>query len=59
MATDKNIRLPQQTHDFVSGMNTDLSDALLNEHQYREAHNMRYVTNTDSNSAKIHIIEGS
>ena len=59
MVTDNKRQIPEQTHDFTSGMNTDLADALLNEHQYREAHNLRYVTNTDENTAKIHIIEGS
>jgi hypothetical protein len=40
-------------------MNTDLSDSLLDSSQYRYAENLRLVTNTDSNSGELRLIEGT
>lgn len=48
-----------QTNTFSEGMNTDVSDALLKDSQYRLAHNVRYITNTDSNTGELHSIEGN
>lgn len=49
----------QQINTFLGGMNTDTSDALLNSHQYRYAENLRIVTDTDSNSGELRIVEGT
>lgn len=48
----------QQINTFVKGMNTDVSDALMDSSQYRYAENVRLVTNTDSNSGELRTIEG-
>jgi len=40
-------------------MNTDTSDSLLESNQYRYAENLRVVTNTDSNSGELRMIEGT
>ena len=52
------INSQQQINTFVGGMNTDTSDALLDSNQYRYAENLRIVTNTDSNSGELRIIDG-
>ena len=49
----------QQVNEFSQGMVSDISDALLKDGQYRFAQNLRYVTNTDSNTGELHMIEGS
>lgn len=49
----------QQVNTFVKGMNTDVSDALMDSSQYRYAENVRLVTNTDSNSGEIRVVEGT
>lgn len=49
----------QQVNTFVKGMNTDVSDALMDSSQYRYAENVRLVTNTDSNSGELRLIEGT
>lgn len=48
----------QQINSFVKGMNTDVSDSLMDSSQYRYAENIRLVTNTDSNSGEVRLIEG-
>ena len=48
----------QQINTFIKGMNTDVSDALMDSSQYRYAENIRLVTNTDSNSGEVRLIEG-
>lgn len=48
----------QQINSFVKGMNTDVSDSLMDSSQYRYAENVRLVTNTDSNSGELRLIEG-
>lgn len=49
----------QQINTFLKGMNTDVSDALIDSSQYRYAENLRLVTNTDSNEGELRIIEGT
>jgi hypothetical protein len=53
------INQNQQTNTFVKGMNTDTSDMYLSSDQYRYAENVRVVTNEDSNSGELHLIEGT
>lgn len=49
----------QQVNTFTKGMNTDTSDALLDNSQYRYARNLRLVTNTDSNDGELRMVEGT
>lgn len=49
----------QQINTFTKGMNTDVSDALIDNSQYRYAENVRLITNTDSNSGELRLIEGT
>lgn len=49
----------QQINTFLKGMNTDVSDALIDSSQYRYAENLRLVTNTDSNSGDLRPVEGT
>ena len=49
----------QQINTFLKGMNTDVSDALIESSQYRYAENLRLVTNTDSNGGELHLIDGT
>lgn len=49
----------QQTNTFIKGMDTDTSDMYIGEGSYRYAENLRVVTNTDSNSGELHVIEGT
>lgn len=49
----------EQTNMFLKGMNTDVSDALLDNQQYRYAENIRIITNKDSNSGEVRLIEGT
>ena len=49
----------QQINTFLKGMNTDVSDALIDSSQYRYAENLRLVTNTDSNTGELHMVEGT
>jgi len=44
---------------FSKGMNTDTSDAYLEEGSYRLANNLRYITNQEENSGELHMIEGA
>lgn len=53
------INQNQQTNTFLKGMNTDTSDMLLGSDQYRYAENVRIVTDTDSNSGELRLIEGT
>lgn len=53
------INQNQQTNTFVKGMNTDTSDMYLSSDQYRYAENVRVVTNEDSNSGELHLVEGT
>lgn len=49
----------QQINTFVKGMNTDVSDALIDSSQYRYAENLRLQTNTEENSGELRVIEGT
>lgn len=49
----------QQINTFVKGMNTDVSDMLMDSSQYRYAENVRLVTNTDSNSGELRLVDGT
>lgn len=49
----------QQVNTFIKGMNTDVSDALMDSSQYRYAENVRLVTNTDSNSGEVRLVDGT
>ena len=40
-------------------MNTDTSDSMIKPEQYRFAENLRLITNTDSNTGELHLIEGT
>lgn len=55
MSTNPNT---QQTNVFNKGMNTDTSDAFLENEQYRYAENVRFFTNTGENSGELRAIEG-
>lgn len=48
----------QQVNTFLKGMNTDVSDALIDSSQYRYAENLRITTNKDSNTGELRLIEG-
>lgn len=49
----------QQINTFVKGMNTDVSDALMDSSQYRYAENVRLATNTEENTGELRLIEGT
>lgn len=49
----------QQINTFVKGMNTDVSDALMDSSQYRYAENVRLSTNEDENTGELRLIEGT
>lgn len=53
------INKNQQVNTFLKGMNTDISDSLIDSSQYRYAENLRLITNTDSNSGELRLIEGT
>ena len=55
MVIDKNTT---QINNFSKGMNTDTSDAYLEDGTYRMAVNLRYTTTVGSNSGELHMIEG-
>lgn len=52
------INKNQQTNTFYEGMNTDTSDMMLKDTQYRFAKNLRLVTDSSSNSGELRLIEG-
>lgn len=49
----------QQVNTFIKGMDTDTSDMYMGEGSYRYAENLRVVTDGDSNSGELHIINGT
>lgn len=49
----------QQTNTFLKGMDTDTSDMLLGSDQYRYAENVRIVTNKDSDTGELHLVDGT
>ena len=48
-----------QTNTFAGGMDTDTSDMLMKDSQYRLANNLRYVTNIEENTGELHMIDGA
>lgn len=48
-----------QINTFAKGMDTDISDSLLNSESYRLAKNLRIVTDTEENSGELRLIEGA
>lgn len=48
-----------QINSFLGGMNTDTSDSLIKPEQYRFAENLRLITNKDSNTGELHLLEGT
>lgn len=48
----------QQTNTFVGGMDTDTSDMFIKSDKYRFAKNLRLITDSNSNSGELHLIEG-
>ena len=55
----KELGKNEQTNTFTKGMDTDTSDMYMEDSQYRMAENVRLLTNTDSNSGELHLIEGT
>ena len=55
MGTNENL---QQINTFIKGMNTDVSDMMLDPQQYRYAENLRLITDSNSNSGELRVIEG-
>lgn len=53
------INNDQQQNTFESGMNMDTADYVLAKNQYREARNLRLVTDSSGNSAELHFISGN
>ena len=49
----------QQVNTFLKGMNTDTSDSLLDNSQYRYAENVRLSTDTDNNSGELRLVDGT
>lgn len=52
------INKNQQTNTFTKGMNSDTSDFLLPNDQYRYAENVRPITDKDHNTGELHLVEG-
>lgn len=52
------INKNQQTNTFLKGMNTDTSDFLLSDEQYRYAENVRLTTDLDNNQGELHVVNG-
>ena len=53
------INKDQQVNTFLKGMNTDISDALIDTSQYRYAENIRVTTNDEHNTGEVRLIEGN
>ena len=49
----------QQINTFTKGMNTDVSDMLMDNSQYKYAENVRLVTNVDGNSGELRMVDGT
>ena len=56
MAIDAKL---SQTNTFAGGMDTDTSDMLMKDSQYRLANNLRYVTNSEENTGELHMIDAA
>lgn len=55
MATKNTI----QVNGFSKGMQTDISDSLIDNDAYSMANNLRYITDQDNNSGELHMIKGA
>lgn len=55
MATNENL---QQINTFTGGMNSDTSDALLKNDQYRLAKNLSLSLNEEENEGELHVMHG-
>jgi len=53
------INKNQQVNTFLKGMNTDASDSLLENSQYRYAENVRLSTDKDNNSGELRLVDGT
>lgn len=49
----------QQINTFTGGMDTDTSDMLIQSDKFRFSENLRLITDANSNSGELHLIEGS
>lgn len=49
----------QHVSTFIKGMDTDTSDMVLAADKYRYAENIRIITNQDSNTGEVRLIEGA
>lgn len=60
MVTNSNTKqLPYQINTFAKGMDTDTSDALIDNDTYRLAENLRYITDIDETTGELRLIEGA
>lgn len=60
MVTNSNTKqLPYQINTFAKGMDTDTSDALIDNDAYRLAENLRYITDIDETTGELRLIEGA
>ena len=53
------INKNQQVNTFLKGMNTDISDSLIDTSQYRYAENLQLTTNTEHNTGELRLVEGN
>lgn len=53
------INKNQQVNTFLKGMNTDISDSLIDSSQYRYAENLQLTTNTEHNTGELRLVEGN
>ena len=56
---DTNQQNNTHINTFTSGMNTDTSDMVIKSDSYRYAENIRIITDKDSNSGELRLIEGT
>lgn len=56
---DTNQQNNTHINTFTSGMNTDTSDMVIKSDSYRYAENIRIITDEDSNSGELRLIEGT
>jgi len=56
---DTNQQNNTHINTFTSGMNTDTSDMVIKSDSYRYAENIRIITDENSNSGELRLIEGT
>lgn len=56
---DTNQQNNTHINTFTSGMNTDTSDMVIKSDSYRYAENIRIITDKDSNSGELRLIDGT